>query len=47
MSLGEDYAYGVKEKESRASLVAQQIGIHLPMKGKLVRALVRKDPAGN
>lgn len=47
MSLGEDYAYGVKEKESRTSLVAQQIGIHLPMKGKLVRSLVRKDPAGN
>ena len=47
MILGEDYACGIKEKESRTSLVAQQIGIYLPMQGKLVRSLVWKDRAGN
>ena len=47
MILGEDCAYGIKEKDSRTSLVAQQIGIYLPMQRKLVRSLVWKDPAGN
>ena len=29
---------------SRASLVAQWLGIHLPMQGTQVQALVREDP---
>ena len=32
------------KKGNRASLVAQQLRIHLPMQGTWVRALVREDP---
>ena len=34
----------ILETQVRASLVAQWLGIHLPMQGTWVRALVREDP---
>ena len=40
----EKMQYRISEKGPRASLVAQWLGIHLPMQGTWVRALVREDP---
>ena len=37
-------ARGIKKCHFWASLVAQWLGIHLPMQGTRVRALVREDP---
>ena len=36
--------YGYHQKDHRASLVAQWLGIRLPMQGTGVRALVWEDP---
>ena len=53
-SLGQEVLFGASElplqpfvcskRRYRASLVAQWLGVHLPMQGTRVRVLVREDP---